>query len=111
MFVCFAVTTYGYKTYPVVLSWCLTSSKKSSTSFMSLCLFQFFFLFLLTRFLRLLTRAVGSVFDFKLIKPGCVATTRFSLLADAMLEGEKEMRFFLVSDKWTTGSPPAGRGV
>lgn len=75
-----------WKAYPVVLSWCLTSSKKSSTSLISLCLFQFFFLFLLTRFLRLLTIDEGSTFEFKLRKPGCFATTRFSLLADAMLE-------------------------
>lgn len=80
------VDTQTSRTYPVVLSWCLTSSKKSSTSLISLCLFQFFFLFLLKRFLRLLARAEGSAFDFILIKPGCDATTRFSLLADAMLQ-------------------------
>lgn len=57
---------------------------------MSLYLFQFFFLFLFTRFLRLLAKPAASEEDFKLRKPGCEATTRFNRLAAAMLETEKK---------------------
>lgn len=90
----FTLPHMANNTYPVVLSWCLTSSKNSSTSFMSVNLFQFFFLFLLTRFRRLLIEAKGSEVDFKLIKPGCEATTRLNLLADAMLSDRKETRLY-----------------
>lgn len=69
------------------------SSKKPSTSFISLCLFQFFFLFLLTRFLRLLTKVAGSADDFRCRKPGCEATTRFKRLA-AMLRELRRCFFF-----------------
>lgn len=58
-------------------------------SFMSLCLFQLFFLFLFTRFLRLLAEPAESEADFKFMKPGCEAATRFNRLADAMLGTEE----------------------
>lgn len=82
----FLNTSHWLLTHPVVLSWCLTSSRNSSTSCTSLYLFQFFFLFLFTRFLRLLTRSVGVTLGFKVKKPGCETATRFTLLAAAMLE-------------------------
>lgn len=78
------------------------SSKKSSTSFTSLYLFQFFFLFLLMRFLRLLTKVAGSVEDFKCKKPGCEYATRFNLLAAAMLRGRRDSSSSVVGMNYTS---------
>lgn len=59
---------------------------------MSQNLFQFFFLFLFPRFLRVLSRSAGSTEALTCKKPGCEAATRFAFLAAAMLKEEKRKK-------------------
>ncbi|KAG7237155.1 hypothetical protein INR49_032651 [Caranx melampygus] len=68
---------------------------------------KFFFLFLFTRFLRLLSDSSEPAVDFRFIKPGCEATTRFNLLAAAMLEDSGKKKHVTSSSAlsgWSDGA-------
>lgn len=80
-------------TYPAAFSWSRTSSRNSSTSWISLYLFQFFFLFLFTRFRRLISELFPSRPELKDRNPGWDAAMRLCFLAAAMMVKKEEEKW------------------